>query len=210
MDGLGINYEMVLVANYDDTRDRTPEIVAELSRKYDHVHMVSKKKQGRMGWDMRSGLEEATGDYIAVIDGDGQMPVSDIGTVFSVIRTGRYDMVKTFRVYRYDGVIRRLLSGIYNLMFRMLYQPDFPLHDVNSKPKVITREAYRRMKLVSSDWFTDAEIMIQAIRLNMRICQVSTVFYKNERRRTFVGFSTIWEFIYNLFYYKFKKSGVER
>ena len=133
------------------------------------------------------------------------MPVSDIGTVYSVIRTGQYDIVKTFRVYRYDGVVRKVLSSIYNFMFRILYQPKFPLHDVNSKPKILTRKAYEQMNLISSDWFTDAEIMIQAIAMNMRICQISTVFYKNERRKTFVGFGTIWEFIFNLFYHRFVK-----
>ncbi|MBK6275601.1 MAG: hypothetical protein IPF58_13285 [Saprospirales bacterium] len=61
------------------------------------------------------------------------------------------------------------------------------------------------MELRSNDWFTDAEIMIEALKLNMKICELSTVFYKNERRSSFVGLSTVFEFIYNLFYYRFNK-----
>lgn len=205
---IDVEYEFILVANFDDQKDKTPEIAKDLAAGNQRIKVVSVPKEGRMGWDMRSGLRTARGRYIAIIDGDGQMPTSDIVTVYSIARTDRYDIVKTYRAYRYDGLFRKMLSVVYNFLFRLLFQPDFPLKDVNSKPKIITRSAYELMNLVSSDWFTDAEIMIEAISRNMKICQVSTVFYKNERRKTFVGFSTILEFIYNLFYYRFfKKRG---
>lgn len=205
MEAIEVDYELILVANYDDTKDKTPQIAKDIAAKNDRVVVVSKEKGGRMGWDMRSGLEISKGKYIAIIDGDGQMPVSDIETVYTVIKTGQYDLVKTYRAYRYDGMYRKLISSVYNFLFKILFKPSFPLNDVNSKPKILTREAYNKMNLVSSDWFTDAEIMIETINSNLKICQISTVFYKNERRNTFVGFSTIFEFINNLFYYRFFK-----
>jgi glycosyltransferase involved in cell wall biosynthesis len=70
---------------------------------------VAKPKEGRMGWDMKSGFQEALGKYIAIIDGDGQMPVSDIPIVYRLIKTGKYDLVKTFRIKRYDGLHRKSL-----------------------------------------------------------------------------------------------------
>ncbi len=200
-----IDFELVLVANFDDSKDRTPEIAQELAAQHENIIVVAHQKKGRMGWDMRSGLSAAKGNHIAIIDGDGQMPVSDIVTVYNLIKTENYDIVKTYRTLRYDGFIRKWLSRIYNWLFKLLFRPKSPLGDVNSKPKIIKRSAYEKMDLVSNDWFTDAEIMIQAIQNNMRICQISTVFYKNERRKTMVGFSTIFEFIYNLFYYRFVK-----
>jgi len=200
-----IDYEMILVANYDDERDKTPEIVKQLALDNEHVKVVSQEKEGRMGWDMKSGLAASTGNYIAIMDGDGQMPVSDIVTVYTIIKTGRYDMVKTYRNFRYDGIYRKMLSFVYNVFFRLMFKPTFPLKDVNSKPKIMSRQAYEKMNLLSNDWFTDAEIMIEAINKNMKICQISTVFYKNERRNTFIRFSTVFEFIYNLFRYRFIK-----
>jgi hypothetical protein len=58
---------------------------------------------------------------------------------------------------------------------------------------------------VSNDWFTDAEIMIEALRHNLSIGEVSTVFFRNERRGTLVRFSAIFEFLGNLIYYRFIK-----
>lgn len=199
-------YEIILVVNYDDISDPTLEIALDLELSYDNISSLSLKKRGGMGWDMRKGMEAAKGNYICVIDGDGQMPASDIRVVYNIIKSGNFDLVKTYRMYRYDGWIRKVISSCYNLLFRILYQPSFKVRDINSKPKIISREAYSRMNLVSNDWFTDAEIMIQAFELHLRICEVATVFYKNERRGSFVGLRTIFEFVYNLFHYRFSKA----
>jgi glycosyltransferase involved in cell wall biosynthesis len=202
---LNVTYELVLVANFDNEPDESTEIAKEIANQNPHCVVVAKQKEGRMGWDMRSGLTAARGSYIAIIDGDGQMPVSDIPIVFKMISTGYFDLVKTYRTKRFDGIYRKVVSNLYNTLFTLLYNPDFAVRDINSKPKIFTRQALDQMQLVSSDWFTDAEIMIEANRLKLRICDVATVCYKNERRASYVGLDTLLEFVYNLFYYRFKK-----
>ena len=70
----------------------------------------------------------------------------------------------------------------------------------------MTREAYSKLDLISSDWFTDAEIMIEALRNSLSVGEISTVFFGNPRRASFVRLSTIWEFLGNLVYYRFRFS----
>ena len=202
-----IDYELVLVGNYlpGDTNDQTPAILKSLSEDKTRFAVVAKEKEGMMGWDMRTGLNAATGRHIAVIDGDGQMPMSDILKVYRVLQVGKYDLVKTFRAQRQDGWYRRTISGIYNFLFRLMYPAAHVFRDINSKPKVMTRDAYQRIHLISNDWFTDAEIMIEALRHELAVGEVSTVFYKNERRGTFVPFTAIYEFLCNLIFYRFIK-----
>lgn len=203
---LAIPFELVLVANYDkNSDDNTPFLAKQIAKKYPNIIVLANEKEGGMGWDMRSGLSAANGKYIAVIDGDAQMPASDIPIVYGVIKFGKYDLVKTYRAKRYDGFIRTFMSGVYNILFRLLFSPTFPVRDINSKPKIFTNKAYKQMHLRSNDWFTDAEIMIQALKLKLKIAEISTVFYKNERKTSFVGFKTVWEFIFNLFQYRIKK-----
>ena len=203
----GIDYELVLVGNYmpGDVKDQTPAVLKELAQGKPRFTVVAKEKEGMMGWDMRSGLEAAAGRHIAVIDGDGQMPMSDVIKVYRVLQVAKYDLVKTFRAQRQDGWYRRTISGFYNFLFRLLYPDAHVFRDINSKPKIMTREAYAKMQLVSNDWFTDAEIMIEALRHDLSVGEVSTVFYKNERRGTFVPISAIYEFLGNLIYYRFFK-----
>ncbi len=201
---LNTTYELLLVANYDSENDKTPEISYAIAKRIPNCKVIAKPKKGRMGWDMKSGLAESKGKYIAVIDGDGQMPVSDIPVVYKIISTGYFDLVKTFRTKRFDGFYRRIISKVYNILFGLIFNPDFPVRDINSKPKILTREALGQMKLLSNDWFTDAEIMLEANRLKLRICDAATIFYRNQRRSSHVGVGTIFEFIYNMLYYRIK------
>jgi glycosyltransferase involved in cell wall biosynthesis len=200
-----IDYELVLVANYDTNGDTTPAWANQLALNNDRIKPITNPKKGKMGWDMRSGLMKTTGNYIAIIDGDGQMPVTDLSIVYHIIKGGRYDLVKTYRAVRNDSWLRILMSRTYNIIFSILFLPVFPVRDINSKPKILSRDAYNKLNLISNDWFTDAEIMIQAFEKKLRICEVSTIFYKNERRSSFVGLRAVIEFIYNLFYYRFKR-----
>lgn len=201
---LSLPFEIILVANYDNEKDPTPIIAQRLAKKYDIIKVLSLKKEGKMGWDMRKGFEESRGNYICVLDGDGQMPASDIMNVYSLIKTNNFELVKTYRSIREDGWLRKVLSYVYNMIFNLLYQPPIQLKDVNSKPKILTRSAYNQLNIQSNDWFTDAEIIIQAIDLKFRIAEISTIFYKNDRRKSFVNMRTVLEFTYNLFYYRFK------
>lgn len=201
-----LDYELVLVANFHaGSSDRTPQIVRELAAANPRIKVVARVKEGMMGWDMRAGLEAVTGRHLAVIDGDGQMPSSDIVKVYQVLQVGGYDLVKTFRAQRHDGWYRATISRLYNLLFRVLFPPSAGFRDINSKPKVMTRRAYQAMQLQSNDWFTDAEIMLEALRLHLKVGEVSTIFYKNERRASFVPPSAIWEFLRNLLYYRFRR-----
>jgi len=203
-----LNYELVLVGNYlKGVQDKTPRVVQELAEHNPRINCVVKEKRGMMGWDMKSGLALAAGKYIAVIDGDGQMPIKDVVTTYKLIYNSGYDLVKTYRVHRGDTVWRKTVSFIYNLFFHWLF-PGLNSRDINSKPKILTRRAYEKLNLISDDWFIDAEIMIQARRNKFRIGEVPTVFYKLTLRDSFVRYKTIIEFIKNLIIFRiaeFKK-----
>jgi glycosyltransferase involved in cell wall biosynthesis len=202
----GLRYELILVANYHDNDkrpDRTPEIAAELARTDPTIKVVARPKQGMMGWDMRSGLEAATGETIAVIDGDGQMPVQDVVLAYETLRRDGYDLVKTYRAKRFDGVDRRILSYVYNLLLRVMF-PAVKVRDANSKPKLFTREALRRLALESDGWFVDAEIILRATYQGLRIGELPTVFYSNQQRASFVRPSAIIEFARELVRFRFK------
>lgn len=196
------SYQLVLVANYvENSGDDTPILAMQIANENPAVVVVAKPKEGWMGWDMRSGLAMATGKYIAVIDGDGQMPVADVVRVFKSIRQNRLDFVKTFRLTRGDSYRRKIISLIYNTLFRILF-PGLHCRDINSKPKMMTRAAYEKMNLKSDDWFIDAEIMLEVRRLKLRFGEIPTGFLGLVGRRSFVSWKTIFEFLANLCRYR--------
>lgn len=195
-------WEIVLVANYwPDMQDRTPAIVRQVAERLDRVRYIAAPKQGGMGWDMKAGLDACRGRFIGVIDGDDQYPMESIAACFAKIKADDLDLVKSYRVYRSDGVYRNLISIVYNVVFRLLF-PAYEYRDVNSKPKILKRDAYQQMDLRSTGWFLDAELILNALRLNLRIYELPIRFSGLRGRKSFVQAQTISEFIRNLIAYR--------
>ncbi len=198
-------YQLVLVANYvEGAGDATPEVVRDLAAHDPRIVCSAAAKRGMMGWDMRTGLKLAAGDCLAVIDGDGQILAEDLVRVFRELERGGYDLVKARRVHRGDGLARRLISLVFNALFHLLF-PGMNARDVNAKPKVLTRAAYERLELESDDWFIDAEIMIQARRLGLRVGEVETDFLALVGRPSFINLRTLLEFLANLARYRVRE-----
>ena len=199
------NYEIILVGNYiEGSGDNTEAIVREIAGKNKNFKAVCKPKRGMMGWDMKEGLKITTGNYLCVIDGDSQFPIENIEKCFRKIKGSRLDLVKTYRTERGDGIYRRIISRVYNYLFSILF-PNLDSRDVNSKPKIFTREIYEKMELTSDDWFIDAEIMLNIKKLNASFHEIPTHFRELEGRSSFVRFSSIFEFIRNMIFFKLKR-----
>jgi glycosyltransferase involved in cell wall biosynthesis len=200
-----IDFELILVANFDaDGRvDETPVIAGEIAKKMPRCVCVAEPKKGRMGWDLRQGLARASGNYIAFLDGDGQTLTSDILKLYDHMRENNGDFCKIYRTERGDPPIRKLISRIYNLLFRF-YFPTVHIRDINAKPKIMTRSVYERLKLTSNDWFADAEIVLEAHRLHIHINEISGVTLENTWRKSFIGIPAIAEFLKNMFKYRIK------
>jgi glycosyltransferase involved in cell wall biosynthesis len=204
------NYEIILVGNYiEGNGDCTNEVVTKLAEENVRYKAICLPKVGMMGWDMRLGLEAARGNYLCVIDGDGQFPLESIAGCYHAIKTGKYDLVKTYRDQRHDGLYRKVISSIYNRVFSILF-PGLGSRDINSKPKMLTRTAYRRMEIKSDDWFVDAEIMLNVRRFNMAFYEFPVEFGALSGRASFVRVEAIFEFIKNLIRYRLKEFGKKK
>lgn len=197
-------WEIILVGNYiEGTRDQTPQVVQQLAAKLDRIRFVAQPKKGMAGWDIKSGLALANGKYIGFIDGDGQMPLASIFDCLEKLEKENLDLVKTFRVSRGDGFYRRFVSYLYNKLFQLLFRSN--IKDINSNPKIFLRSKYQLMNLRSDDWFLDAEMILQANKLGLKIGEVPMNFLALPERNSFVNFYTILEFLKNMFCYKFFK-----
>jgi glycosyltransferase involved in cell wall biosynthesis len=194
-----IDFEIVVVANFDSPPgdDETPAVAARLAARNPRVRVVALPKQGGMGWDMRSGLEAARGAFRLVIDGDGQNPVEDVLRAYEMHLSTGADLVKGRRSVRGDGPARKVMSVVYNALFLLLFGTR-GLGDINGKPKGITDSALDRMNLRSDDWFIDAEIVLEARRLELQIAELPVRFQENRHRASFVNWKTVLEFIRNM------------
>jgi cellulose synthase/poly-beta-1,6-N-acetylglucosamine synthase-like glycosyltransferase len=205
LEASGVAYELVLVANqWCDRPDPTGAVVEAFAREHDTVRTVIEEKHGAMGWDMRSGLAAAAGEYLIVIDGDAQNPVDDVLKMYRRMRATGVEVMKGRRIARFDGPYRRVISAVYNLLFTLLFGTR-GVWDVNGKPKGLTRAAYEALELESDDWFIDAEIVLSARRHGLAVAELPVVFHRNEERDSFVRPSAILEFLRNMARQRFRR-----
>ncbi len=198
----GHSFEIVLVANYHEGADDDTAGVAErLAQDLSVTRVVAHPKEGGMGWDLRSGLDAALGDVLVVIDGDGQYATGDVIVAFERLRETGSDIAKGRRASRGDGLYRRVVTTGFNLAFAILF-PRRGVWDVNGKPKAIARSAYERLRLTSDDWFLDAELVLEAHRLGMKVCEFPVV-YSEGARASFVKPGAILEFARHMLRYRF-------
>jgi len=199
------DYQLVLVGNYiAGSGDTTPDVVQELAAADPRIVCSAVVKQGMMGWDLRSGLALAAGQYLAVIDGDGQVLIEDLVRIYRLLREQGLDLAMTYRKQRGDGFKRKLFSLVFNGLFHLPF-PALPGCDINGTPTSLTRAAFERMTLQSTNWFIDAEIMIQARALGIRVGETETEFLGLTGRRSFIKLAAVVEFLHKLLLYRIRE-----
>lgn len=96
----------------DGSTDRTLMILRELSEKDSHVHYVSFSRNFGKEAGLYAGLEQATGDYVAVMDVDLQDPPELLPEMLKEVQSGEYDAVGTRRADRKgEAMIRSWFSA---------------------------------------------------------------------------------------------------
>ena len=93
-----IPYEILFVD--DGSRDKTYARICEESRENPKVRGLSFSRNFGKEAGMFAGLENATGDFVVVMDADLQHPPSFLPEMYSYVRDGEYDCATTRRVSR--------------------------------------------------------------------------------------------------------------
>lgn len=195
-----IDYELILVNN--GSMDTSPQILEDLAKeKQNRIRVVHVRVNQGYGWGIINGVKNASGEFVGFMSGDGQTDTQSVLTVFNCVRNENYDLVKVNRVVRHDGIIRKFLSILYNCLSWVLF--NVKTRDVNGSPKIWKGELLNVINPISRDWFIDAEIMIKAKYLNLKVGEVPIEFLRREKGRSHVEFTTILEFVRNMFDYKF-------
>jgi glycosyltransferase involved in cell wall biosynthesis len=194
-----IDYELLPVNN--GSADQTARILDRCAQSHARIRVVTVPRNEGYGWGILSGLRESTGRYVGYVDGDMQIAPSEVVRVFQHLKANGADLCKGKRITRFDGFQRKLISKIYNGVFRILFA--CRVNDINAKPKILRRTSYQVLHLNSKDWFIDAELILKAHALGMRIEEVDIEFLSRKQGASKVRWSTVGEFIRNILLYRF-------
>ena len=95
-----INYKLELIFINDGSKDKTLELIKNLSKKDKEANYISLSRNFGKEAAMWAGLKHSTGDYVAIMDCDLQDPPALIPEMLRLIEEEDYDVVGTRRVTR--------------------------------------------------------------------------------------------------------------
>ncbi|KRK81648.1 bactoprenol glucosyl transferase [Companilactobacillus bobalius DSM 19674] len=106
----------------DGSKDKTYSILKDLQQDHsDEVHFISFSRNFGKEAALYAGLNEVTGDYVAVMDVDLQDPPEMLPEMFDLLEEKEYDCVGTARMDREgeNKIISFFSNGFYKLINKM-------------------------------------------------------------------------------------------
>jgi dTDP-4-dehydrorhamnose 3,5-epimerase-like enzyme len=196
-----IALELVLVDN--GSKDRTGQIIDELIEEGLPVVKVTISVNRGYGYGIIQGLQRCSAPFIGYLCADGQVSAEDTVRIYTLVKgsDGRL-LVKVRRRFRKDGILRKITSIAYNGLMLLLFGR-LQVIDINGSPKIFSRDAFRRMRLESEDWFLDPEIMIKAKHMGLTPLELNVRGLHRQGGKSNVRMSTVLEFIRNILRYRF-------
>jgi len=119
--GSGIDFEVVFVN--DGSVDSTSEAIKEIADS--HTILVDLSRNYGQTAALKAGIDVASGDYIATMDGDLQNDPGDLLPMLSTLKNTGCDIVTGIRAKRHDDLIlRKMPSIIANYIVRKVSKTD--------------------------------------------------------------------------------------
>ncbi|WP_211230096.1 glycosyltransferase [Desulfovirgula thermocuniculi] len=158
----GREFEILFV---DDSTDRTPQVLEELSRRDGRVRYLHRVNQRGLATAVVEGFRAARGEILAVLDADLQHPPELLPQMLDHILRG-YDLVIASRFVpgASDSGLnfqRKLVSLAARLAGRLLLKSLRPVRDPLSGYFMLRREVIEGVPLSPLGWKILAEILVR-------------------------------------------------
>jgi len=167
----GISKEIIIVD--DCSSDGTKEILSKIQKKHSSYKVFYHSKNMGKGAAVRTGLKEASGDYLIVQDADLEYDPQDIVRLMDPITKGKAEVVYGSR---FTGEHRNMLfwhmvgNKFLSLVTNILYNTT--LSDMEVCYKLFTKESLDGINLKQNRFGFDPEITAKVLRKNIRIYEV--------------------------------------
>lgn len=168
------DYELLVVD--DGSSDATGRIARSLKESDPHVEVVHHHVRRGLGAALRTGFGHARGDLILYTDADLPCDLAELGKALRLQRHHEADIVSAYRHDRTgEGPRRALYSWVWNWLVRLVF--GIYVRDVNFSFKLCRREIFEHLELQSEGSFVDAELLVRADRLGLRVVQFGVDYF---------------------------------
>lgn len=160
-------YEVLIID--DGSTDGTAEWADLLSERHPNVRAIHHAKNKGYGAALRTGIAEASKDYVFFTDGDLQFDIRELNNL--IVHLEDYgDMVVGYRAPRRDPFMRRLNAFGWNVLNRALF--GLKIRDIDCAFKLFRRDMVQKLRLRSKGAMINAEMLIRLQRKGIEVKEV--------------------------------------
>jgi dolichol-phosphate mannosyltransferase len=182
---LGRPFEVILVN--DGSTDGTSAEIAEAHARWPEARELRLTQNSGQAIALLTGLRAARGEFLAMMDGDGQNDPRDLPKLLAMVESGQVDLACGWRVDRHDSTLRRIMSRIANVVRGAVLHDG--VHDSGCQLRVMRREvqeAFFPMELMQS--FVPA----LAVAAGFRVGETPVAHHARHHGESKYGLGRLW------------------
>jgi glycosyltransferase involved in cell wall biosynthesis len=191
VDGLELPAAKELVIVDDFSTDASAEIVKNFRFQSKLVFIEQPRNQGK-GAAIRTGVQQATGDFIGIQDADFEYALEDIPSLLIPLLDGKADTVygsrfkkSSYQVHRtFHYFVNRILTMLSNILSGLY------LSDMETCYKFFRAEVIKNIRLESNRFGFEPEVTAKIARLRLRIMELPISYFP---RRYIEGKKITWK-----------------
>jgi dolichol-phosphate mannosyltransferase len=160
-----IEHEIVVVD--DNSRDNTANVLAEKAKTIPSLRIVANRGPNGFGYAVRCGLENFSGDCVAIMMADLSDDPEDLVRFYRQMISGNFDCVfgsrwmRGGKVYDYP-LLKRILNRIFNTIVQVMFRIRY--NDMTNAFKLYNRKTIDGLKPFLSPHFNlTLELPLKAI-----------------------------------------------
>jgi glycosyltransferase involved in cell wall biosynthesis len=161
-----MTFEVIAVS--DGSTDGSEALIADR----DYVRVLRLPENEGKGAALRLGLMQGRGQYLGFIDGDGDLPASQLKAFVAAIRDTKPDIVLGSKLHPDSEVVYPLLRQLYSFAYQQLNRVLFGLsvRDTQTGVKLIRRDVLAAVlpRMLEKRFAFDLELLVVARRVGYR------------------------------------------
>jgi|SRR5882724_884951 len=170
-------YSIEILVVDDGSKDRT----VQEAKKAGADRVITYKKNKGKGGAFRVGINAAKGDYIVQIDADHQFQPNEIPHFIAALDEG-YDVVCGTRFDKgnvQEGSVSKVnLFGNWLMSVVTTFFSGIKVTDIMAGFKGFTRDAAQKLDLITQHFGYEAEIVVKAGKLNLKVKEIPITYTK--------------------------------
>ena len=165
---LKVKYEIIIVDDF--CPEKSGLLALKYSKRNPKIKVIFHKKNYGYGAAIRSGFKNSRYECVYAVDGDGEFGIAlnDLPRVLKKYISN--DLVITYRYKKRYKTSRIIISWVYNVMLRFLFNINFK--DISCGARLVNKKILKKIKLTTNSPFIGAELVIKAKYLGYKIDEV--------------------------------------